>query len=211
MKVFLLIFLLASTGGQAACLQDSRILKDDLTVDIRKMENAADTFQQSMNSDLAGNFNLVIRLDTLNSRVNAEIIKQDNQLVIEILGGMLRHEVMSPDVLLLLLCHEIGHFLGGPPMKSRTGWSSTEGQSDFYSGAKCARTLGFNEAAFTEAAIALTQIYAEVGREDMPGLDRCDETTVERTNFGYPGAQCRLDTLMAGWVGNTRPRCWFKE
>lgn len=178
---------------------------------MKKAETAIEIFQDTISSEVPKDHVLIIRLESLNPRVNADIVKNGNEVVIQIMGGMLRHEKMGQDVLMLLLCHEIGHFLGGTPLKSRKGWSSTEGQSDYYSGLRCARALGFDEATFIDAALALTSIYAEIGREVPPRLDQCDDRTVERTNYGYPGVQCRLDTLMAGWSGRERPRCWFSE
>jgi hypothetical protein len=176
-----------------------------------QLENSVNAFQAAAKGELPKENALVIRLETLNPRVNAEIRKEGDELVIQVMGGMLQHKRMTPDVLTLLLCHELGHFLGGPPLKSRAGWSSTEGQADYYSGMACAHRLGLDEMAFADAALALTQIYAEVTFSPPPRLDRCDESVVSRTNFGYPGVQCRLDTLMAGWWGRERPRCWFSE
>lgn len=209
MNAAILVFILVTSGASAACLPEARGLLGTSGETARHAETAAETFQQYMQRELPREHGLTIRLDALNPRVNAEITKQGNELVILVMGGMLQHPRMTPAAFQLLLCHEIGHFLGGPPMKSRTGWSSTEGQSDFYSGAACARLLGQSEADFIEAALVLTSIYAEVGREAKPSLDTCDANVVVRTNFGYPSAQCRLDTLVAGWNGLERPRCWF--
>jgi len=168
-------------------------------------------FESSMVRDLPTDHDLIIRLDPLNPRVNAEVLKENGYVSISIWGGMLSHAKMSPSTLLLLLCHELGHFLGGPPLKSRTGWSSTEGQADYYSTAVCLRNLGIDEGQFIGAAKALTSIYAEVVQQSEPRLDRCDETVVTRINYGYPTVQCRLDTLLAGWRGSSRPTCWFFE
>jgi hypothetical protein len=207
----LFIFIFFISGGFAACLQDSLELGKTKSLDLKNIEYTADHFQVNMGQELPRGMNLVIRLETLNPRVNAEVQKVENEIVIQVWGGMLNHEFMRPETLQLLLCHELGHFLGGAPLKSRNGWSSTEGQSDYYSSLRCARTLGFDEATFLDAALNLTRIYAEVSRENPPKLETCDEKMVTRTNFGYPGAQCRLDTLRAGWVGHDRPRCWFSD
>ncbi len=198
-------------GAQAACLKDGQLLIDGHAPDVKGLESAVEGFRESVKAELPSGLNLIIRMDILNLRTNADIVKQGNELTIQVLGGMLRHRSMTPDALLLLLCHEVGHFLGGPPLKSRTGWSSTEGQSDYYSGEKCARLLGMDESSFINAAVVLTSIYAEVSKEAPPQIEQCDERRVERTNFGYPSAQCRLDTLVAGWTGKERPRCWFRE
>lgn len=205
----LLLPLLFLTNVNAACLVDSTIERKNVINDVAKIEAAVEDFQHLINRELKPPLRLTITLEHLNPRVNAEIIKEKNDLLIKVLGGMINHEKMNVETLQLLLCHEAGHFFGGPPLKARNGWSSTEGQSDYYSGVKCAHLLGFDEATFIDASLALTSIYAEIGRESAPRIDSCDETVVARTNFGYPKAQCRFDTLLAGWRGMERPSCWF--
>lgn len=82
----------------------------------------------------------------------------------------------------LLLCHEMGHLLGGPPLKSRGGRPSTERQADYFKGQSCARKMLLDEGSFFSALKNLTAIYAD-----------------EKTNYGYSSVQCRLDTILAGW------------
>lgn len=60
---------------------------------------------------------------------------------IELHGGMARHPLMTEDAFMLVICHEIGHHLGGFPRKTMPTWASTEGQSDYFSTAKCARLM----------------------------------------------------------------------
>ncbi len=170
-----------------------------------------ESFQDETHELLPPDVSLTIRLEALNPKVNAETLKQGNQLTIEVLGGMLRHREMNQNVMLLLLCHEIGHFLGGPPLKSRNGWSSVEGQADYYSTAICIKNFNLGQTEFYDAVLGLTKIYAGASREGMSSLEGSDPTIVERINYGYPSVQCRLDTLLAGWMGQARPRCWFKE
>lgn len=209
MKAIILVFLLLASESQALCLPDSLILNEKSAFDIRSSEDVIESFDQVMKPELPANHELVIRVDSLNPRINADINKIGNEIVIQIMGGMLRHPEMKPDVLQLLLCHELGHLLGGPPLKSRNGWSSTEGQADYYTGLACARLLGFDELTFSDAALKLTSIYAQVVREPTPQLNRCDDRIADRINYGYPSVQCRLDTLIAGWNQQERPRCWY--
>jgi hypothetical protein len=211
MIVTVLIFLLASIGVQAACLPDStEINKMDVTsAEIRLIEDTAMRFESIMLRKLPSDHDITIRLDSMNPRVNAEVVKENGVVAIVVWGGMISHPKMTAQTFYLLLCHELGHFLGGPPLKSRTGWSSTEGQSDYYSTISCVKDLGLDEGQFINAALALTSIYAEVTKQAPPRLDACDESVATRTNYGYPTIQCRLDTLLAGWNETPRPRCWF--
>lgn len=209
------ILLFVSFGVQAACLPDSEF-NDQKRVQsfsfaMKGIEEAAQNFESKITSDLPPELELVINLEPQNPRVNAEIIKDDKNIVVSVWGGMLSHPLMSGDTFVLLLCHELGHLLGGPPLKSRNGWSSTEGQADYYSSLNCVKDFGWDEATFIKAALALTKIYAEVTRVPGPDLNRCDETKVTRINYGYPVAQCRLDTLLAGWRNEKRPACWYVD
>lgn len=140
-------------------------------------------------------------------RVNARATRKDQQWLIEVYGGLLRHSEIGEDELLLILCHELGHHLGGSPTASRGGWSACEGQADFWSGRGCGHLL----ANPTESALKLTRLYAAQGAGGHPRLETPDPTKVARTFFGYPSPQCRLDTILAGMNRHERPLCWFSE
>lgn len=211
MKALILVFLCLCEGARAACLSGSLSLETKNNFDLKPLEELVLNFESVIKNEMPSGHTLVINLQTLNPRVNAEILKNENEISIEILGGMLFHQKMKPDVLKLLLCHEVGHLLGGPPLKARNGWSSTEGQADYFSSSVCIKKLEISGESFLEAATTLASIYAEVSGEAEPHMDLCDERRVERTNFGYPSSQCRLDTLVAGWFGQMRPLCWFKD
>ena len=70
-----------------------------------------------------------------------------NFRIIEVFGGLARHPMMTPEALMLVLCHEIGHHLGGYPTYSaetagvQSTWASVEGQADYFSTSKCARVV----------------------------------------------------------------------
>jgi hypothetical protein len=213
MIVPILFSLLISLGSEAACLSDSlKIDKVDLTsIEMKSMEDTVGRFESTMLPKIPSDHEIIIRLEALSPRVNAEIVKENGSVSIVVWGGMLSHPKMSPATLNLLLCHELGHYLGGPPLKSRTGWSSTEGQSDYYSTSNCLKDLGVDETQFINSAIALTAIYAEATQQLPPHLEECDQTVATRMNYGYPTIQCRLDTLIAGWNERPRPKCWFIE
>jgi hypothetical protein len=211
MKAVFLVFILYSQGTLAACLSGSLERPMNINFDLKGIEDTVQDFESMVKHEINPQLSLVINLSTLNNRVNAEINKTESEIIIDVMGGMISHPRMTGNVLRLLLCHEIGHLLGGPPLKSRNGWSSTEGQSDYYSARECVRMFSFNEETFFESALSLTTIYAEVTRETSPRLDSCEQKQVTRTNYGYPSVQCRLDTLVAGWNGQDRPRCWYRD
>lgn len=199
-ELFLVFFLLIIGSEASASSRNSFLL----------LEDTALMFKDTMEPKL-GEHQLIVVLESQDPKVNAELTKHESSLTIKVWGGMLNHRFISDETLLLLLCHEIGHYLGGPPTKAKGGWSSTEGQADYYSSFQCARDVGLDEVSFYESALNLTRIYASATFSPEPRMDQCDPAIVSRTNFGYPSVQCRLDTLIAGWRKQPRPQCWFSQ
>jgi hypothetical protein len=68
-------------------------------------------------------------------------------------GGLARHKHITEDGFAQVICHEIGHHLGGAPKKKinvpANFWSSSEGQADYYATLKCLRKI-FEKEDFTE-------------------------------------------------------------
>lgn len=74
-----------------------------------------------------------------------------NEARIEMGSDMHRNLAVSPDIYLAILCHEVGHILGGTPyslntLKPSSQWQSTtpsssEGQSDFFSSLTCMKKV----------------------------------------------------------------------
>ncbi len=212
-----LIILLFSIKGLAACMpassQQVELRKNTLLKLDQAVEKTASSFSERYQKILKSKYrkDLVINLAPLDPKLNAEIIKSDKEFVISIYGGMLTHPKMNSMVMSLLLCHEIGHILGGEPLRSIKGWSSTEGQADYYSSYTCAQDLKLTSTDFYQAAFDLVSIYAEATNDTPPNSDQMDESEVSSINYGYPKAQCRYDTLISGWNKDTRPRCWFAD
>lgn len=60
---------------------------------------------------------------------------------VDIYGGLARHPEMTAEGLLMVVCHEIGHHMGGLPAKANSWGPSNEGQSDYFAAAKCMRKV----------------------------------------------------------------------
>ncbi len=79
--------------------------------------------------------------------VNAGTYREDEgrKWVINLYGGFARHPFITQDGYMLVVCHEIGHHIGGAPKKSYPErgkiWASTEGQSDYFATLKCLRKV----------------------------------------------------------------------
>jgi hypothetical protein len=61
---------------------------------------------------------------------------------VSMFGGLARHETITPDGFALVVCHEIGHHIGGAPRKVSpwsSPWASNEGQADYFATLKCLR------------------------------------------------------------------------
>lgn len=58
-------------------------------------------------------------------------------------GGYARMPGMTPDGVVMTLCHELGHGIGGAPYKRKTDntRASTEGQSDYFAARSCIKRV----------------------------------------------------------------------
>lgn len=81
---------------------------------------------------------LLIKKDWQDGAVNAFAWRNWNEYHMEILGGASRYYLVSEDAFILLICHEMGHLLGGKPGSFQI---SLEGQADYFSSAKCTRLM----------------------------------------------------------------------
>ena len=157
----------------------------------------------------------------------------DNNAVVVMNGGLARHPLMTKDAFLLLICHEVGHHLGGAPKVLRgnsglRGWSSAEGQADYYATSKCLplfykngtdiKTFEVEQdssdykaalskcsdnicARITLAGLTVSRVFASLLQgERAPDLSVKDNSKVAKTIYNHPAAQCRLDTYFSGAI-----------
>ncbi len=74
--------------------------------------------------------------------VNAYASQSGRTWSINLFGGLARHQETTPDSFAMVVCHEMGHHIGGLPKKTSwfgPMWASSEGQADYYSSAKCVK------------------------------------------------------------------------
>lgn len=60
-------------------------------------------------------------------------------------GGYARRKYMTDDAFLSVICHEVGHHLGGFPKKHFAPWASVEGQADYFSTLRCMKDILKND------------------------------------------------------------------
>lgn len=164
------------------------------------------------------------------STVNAYAQRQGNTWLVTMFGGLARRPEVTQDGFMLVVCHELGHHLGGFPFSSR--WAANEGQSDFFATQACGRNIWQDDtatnAAFRDTVDPIAQekcdiAYADISEQNLcyrqamagksladllgalnsspvPDFATPDENVVTRTNNAHPQAQCRLDTYFAGAI-----------
>ncbi len=98
-----------------------------------------DTFQRVIGPKVAATgAQFTIERDWSDGSVNCFSWKNSVEFGIEIPGGMARYDFITEEAFIMVICHEIGHVLGGAPHNNMT---SIEGQSDYFSALKCARWM----------------------------------------------------------------------
>lgn len=89
---------------------------------------------------------LVVKRLWTNETVNASADRMGAWNV-NMYGGLARHNEITSDGFALVLCHEIGHHIGGAP-KVRgffNTWATNEGGSDYFASLKCLRKMFEND------------------------------------------------------------------
>jgi Zn-dependent protease with chaperone function len=66
------------------------------------------------------------------SSINAQAWRLGAARYVRVYGGLARHPIVTKSGLALMLAHETGHHLGGPPSDPATPWLTWQGQADFF-------------------------------------------------------------------------------
>ena len=161
-----------------------------------------------------------------NPTVNASAEQRGSTWIINMYGGLARHAAVTEEGFALVVCHELGHHLGGYPRYSDDPWASNEGQSDYFAVAKCLRKAyplaktpaGVDpvaakrcESAFPAGAernsclsnalggMSVAKLFQDLmGASVPPKFDTPDTSEVAQTDDSHPDTQCRLDTYFQG-------------
>lgn len=94
--------------------------------------------------EMGGKLNTIRDWD--NTTVNAYASRSGTVWNVKMFGGLARHKAVTTDGFALVMCHEVGHHVGGAP-KYEVGneWASNEGQSDYFGTLKCFRKVFEND------------------------------------------------------------------
>lgn len=74
--------------------------------------------------------------------VNASAQQMGKSWIVNMYGGLARHQATTVEGFALVVCHELGHHLGGAPKGKSffgSGWATNEGGSDYWANLKCLR------------------------------------------------------------------------
>ncbi|MDD0854304.1 hypothetical protein HBN50_14420 [Halobacteriovorax sp. GB3] len=152
--VLLMVILVFPTAAKENCFPESDLVfsayeKSSGNISEFEFNQIIDRFTKVWSPFIKKNFGkkLIVEGRWTEAKVNAHATRdQKKNPVIVLLGGMARHPEMTKDGLVFILCHELGHHLGGAPKKFRGGsnkrsWSSAEGQADYFAATKCMRKV----------------------------------------------------------------------
>jgi hypothetical protein len=159
--------------------------------------------------------------------VNAYANRSGSTWNVAMFGGLARRPEVTVDGFALVVCHELGHHLGGFPFVR--DWAADEGQSDYFATQACGRNLWKTDFAvnatfadqvnkiakakcdanwestddrnlcyrISNAGFSLATLLGALGGQ-VPDFAKPDTSKVAKTNHAHPKAQCRLDTYLAG-------------
>lgn len=165
-KVFALTLALSVATTGYTCTEDGRegIVEDNKMYIPVGAKNAGGISEEQFNSvidkveaiyapvieQMGAKLNIV--RNWTDGTVNAYASRSGSTWTVQMFGGLARHETITEDGMALVVCHEIGHHIGGAPKKGGGGWwgggaswASNEGQSDYFATLKCLRRAFLND------------------------------------------------------------------
>lgn len=172
---------------------------------------------------------LVIDIQWQSPYFGGGAVQDEHTVSVRIFGGMIRTPEMTEDIFAAILCHELGHILGGEPYQDIlfAEWASVEGQSDFFAASVClpayfrklqptasSRDLRSRIELAAFGFLQLSQKYATANQEPVSLANSAPEVARVLNRHSYPSDQCRLDTFKAGAACLTEatcraPVCWL--
>lgn len=145
-----------------------------------------------------------LRIDRLwdDGTVNAAAGREGSTWIVEMYGGLARHNLITEEGFASILCHEIGHHIGGAP-KYRRDWATNEGQADYFSTAKCMRFMYENENNEDWLKTVTIDAFAANRCQQQFGKSRAEELLCLRSAFA---AQSLAHMLASFEPGSQTPQ-----
>ena len=159
--ILLTVFILSISPGVFAAIDDNVLT---VPTNIKRTHQVTEIEFNSVVSilhriykpiiDEKSGLNFIMAADWQDETVNAYATREAETWTVHVAGGIARAPGMTKDSLALIVCHEIGHHLGGAP---RTflfdGWPAAEGQADYWAASKCLKNY-YRELDSEEAIIS---------------------------------------------------------
>lgn len=162
-KLLSLIFTLSIASNAFTCTEDGTkgIVEDnDLYISVDSKMAKSGITEEVFNSTIdkveeiyapiisSMGATLKVARNWTDGTVNAFASRSGNTWNVSMFGGLARHETITADGFALVVCHEVGHHIGGAPKKGSiwgSSWASNEGQSDYFATLKCLRKAFLND------------------------------------------------------------------
>jgi len=191
------------------------------TIQVFDFYNVPIKIMSLFNSEISKlNYPLILEAKWESPFFGAGVSLYQDEFHLMILCGMTRIEKMTLDAYAAIVCHELGHLLGGAPFQTIKGaeWSSAEGQSDFFAANLCLPRYFKSQ---NSAELEIKKRIEKAGFEMMNALKEFETnepnaTLIRNLEFNfvspetlinvYPLIQCRYETFRNS---NVRAACWF--
>ena len=151
---------------------------------LRIMKGFADTF-----------FGVEYDLLWENPTINAQAWRFAEQRHVTICGGLVRHPAITASGIALMLAHETGHHLGGPPLDPDLRYLTWQGQADYWAAKEgMPKVFGDKARRITlQGAREIAALHAEF-QDDQPDISANDRSAI----------------FCAGALGESPPACFYE-
>ncbi len=212
MRVILSVFLMLGSTMALAASSQTFMPKNDLHLEDNLMRDAnidEAEFNEIIDSVVAvygqvladQGKTLEMERNWTDSTVNAYASQSGDTWKVAMFGGLARRDETTPDGFALVVCHELGHHLGGFAFYGDTDWASSEGQSDYFATQACAKQIWKSTLTENAASRATVNPVAKSG---------CDSvwTSEDEQNLCYRSAMggASLARLLAALGGSGEPQ-----
>ncbi len=185
------------------------LMNSDVT--LQKFNEILDDAEEVYAPIIRNEFGRTLHINRLWSdpTVNASASQAGSAWILNMYGGLARAEPTTPDGFALVVCHELGHHLGGVAFYPGR-WAASEGQSDYFATLACAKKIWGGDFVKNRESRDLISL----DQDNLIAKNLCDQTyiTENEQNLCYRIALASksLATLLASIKGG-EPRFEFPD
>jgi hypothetical protein len=132
-----------------------------------------------------------------NPTINAQAWALADERHVTVCGGLVRHPAITGSGIALMLAHETGHHLGGPPLDPDLRYLTWQGQADYWAAKEGMPSVFGHEARrlTLRGAAEIAALHAEfLDAENQPDISASDRSAIFR----------------AGALGESPPACLYE-